>query len=214
MRSPSNWIARFVAVTGLVITVSVFGSANIPRSDITCAGDAVTSEHHTITATIGDGLVGTATSAHHSITAGFFAFVGQPCAVDQICRDGDVCTFDKCDDTICANRTVRLSDVNGSGACGGVIAPDLDDILCVLNGFGNFAACGNGDLAPTTGSNACTGNGVIDLDDILAVLAAFTGANPCGCPKQRRKGESRIAKICIKRSTIDHGGTGRWRSWL
>jgi hypothetical protein len=50
---------------------------------------------------------------------------------------------------------------------------NIDDIICVLNGFGNFSLCPLGDLAP------CFGNGIIDLNDILGVLAAFGGADPC-----------------------------------
>jgi hypothetical protein len=62
-------------------------------------------------------------------------------------------------------------DVNGSGG-----QPNLDDILCLLNGFTSLNACPNGDLAP-----ACSGNDVINLDDILAVLNAFSGGDPCNC---------------------------------
>jgi hypothetical protein len=50
---------------------------------------------------------------------------------------------------------------------------NIDDIICILNGFGNFATCLLGDIAP------CGGNGIIDLNDILAVLAAFSGNDPC-----------------------------------
>lgn len=52
-------------------------------------------------------------------------------------------------------------------------AVTIDDILCVLNGFGNFSTCPLGDIAP------CFGNGIINLDDILAVLSAFAGNDPC-----------------------------------
>lgn len=56
---------------------------------------------------------------------------------------------------------------------------NLDDILCVLNGFGAFPNCPGGDLVP------CGGNGIVNLDDILAVLAAFGGnyACPHPCPQ-------------------------------
>lgn len=53
---------------------------------------------------------------------------------------------------------------------------NLDDILCVLAGFGGYSVCPTGDIA------GCVHNGVINLDDILAVLTAFSGASPCACP--------------------------------
>lgn len=49
----------------------------------------------------------------------------------------------------------------------------IDDILCCLNGFSNFASCPLADLHP------CFGNGSISLDDILWTLAAFSGADYC-----------------------------------
>jgi hypothetical protein len=66
------------------------------------------------------------------------------------------------------NPPPPYGDVNQSGVV------DLDDVLCLLAGFGNFALCPNADISP------CGGSGGIGLDDILAVLAAFSG-NP-GCP--------------------------------
>lgn len=63
--------------------------------------------------------------------------------------------------------------IYGDVNCSGLV--NIDDILCVLNGFANFASCPNGDLAP------CQGNDFINLDDILAVLGAFAGQNPCSC---------------------------------
>lgn len=164
-----------------VFTLVLFGGnanagTDIPRSVINCGGGTVVSEHHAVSGTIGQGLISSSTSEHHEITWGFFAFVGQPCATSAVCNDASVCTFDNCTNTLCAYSLVRYGDVNGSGASGGAAQPDLDDILCVLQGFANAAACMNADLAPP-----CTGNDLINLDDILAVLAAFSGADPCGC---------------------------------
>jgi hypothetical protein len=51
---------------------------------------------------------------------------------------------------------------------------DLDDILCVVRGFGNALLCPNADIKPCGG-----GNGIIDLDDLLAVAAAFAGMPGC-----------------------------------
>jgi hypothetical protein len=55
---------------------------------------------------------------------------------------------------------------------------NLDDILCVLGGFGNASSCPAADLRPCGAAD-----GVIGLDDILTILAAFAGSNVClpGC---------------------------------
>lgn len=92
-------------------------------------------------------------------------------AVD--CLDSFACTFDTCVGNLCSHVGVGFGNVNGLGPATQV---NLDDILCVLVGFGNFAGCPNADVAPD-----CAGNGVVNLDDILAVLGAFGGADPCGC---------------------------------
>lgn len=100
-----------------------------------------------------------------------------PCFTNVDCAavDNDVCTCDNCHVGLgfCFFDPIEYGNVN----CAGPAAPNLDDILCVLAGFGNYAACVNADIAPP-----CTGNNIINLDDILAVLAAFAGADPCGCP--------------------------------
>jgi len=87
------------------------------------------------------------------------------------CWDGDACSCDTCMGGACVHDPVAYGDVNCAGT-----AVDLDDILCVLDGFGAFNLCPNGDIAP------CAGNRMIDLDDILAVLDAFGGADACSCP--------------------------------
>lgn len=89
------------------------------------------------------------------------------------CHDNDVCTCDECIGGSCAYRPIHYGDANCAGP---VNQANLDDILCVLTGFANFAACVNGDLHPP-----CTGNNSINLDDILALLAAFAGADECSC---------------------------------
>ncbi len=88
------------------------------------------------------------------------------------CNDSNACTCDSCVSGGCVNTPVTYGNVN----CIGPAAPNLDDILCVLNGFANFSACRNGDIHP------CTGDNIINLDDILKVLAAFSGNDACGCP--------------------------------
>lgn len=105
------------------------------------------------------------------------AQVGCRCANDFACLDNNVCTCDRCTAGSCQTLNVEFGNVN----CSLAQTPNLDDILCVLSGFSNFANCPNGDLAPTTGPLACQGNDLINLDDILAVLGAFAGQDPCGC---------------------------------
>lgn len=166
---------------GLMVLSHVVTGTEISRSVVTNGGDGVASSHHNLTAALGEGLVGSSTSAHHEIVWGFFAFVGEPCAMSAVCEDRDVCTYNVCENTLCAYKQVRFGDVNGSGATGASPIPDLDDILCVIAGFGDPASCLNGDVAPTTGPNACQGDGLINLDDLLAVLAAFAGDDPCEC---------------------------------
>jgi len=56
---------------------------------------------------------------------------------------------------------------------GGDGVVNLDDILCVLDGFENMGDCQSGDILP------CGGNALIDIDDILAVLDAFSGESAC-----------------------------------
>jgi len=53
---------------------------------------------------------------------------------------------------------------------------DVDDILCLLDGFANLLLCPKADIAP------CSGNGLVDVDDILAVLDAFSGKPMCPNP--------------------------------
>ena len=50
---------------------------------------------------------------------------------------------------------------------------DIDDLLCLLAGFANFADCSAGDIFP------CGGNGIIDIDDVVGGLIAFTGTSNC-----------------------------------
>jgi hypothetical protein len=96
------------------------------------------------------------------------------CGTDADCvlADADVCTCDECAAGSCVNTPSEYGDVD----CQGPEDPDLDDILCVLDGFADFAACPNGDIHPP-----CTGNNLVDIDDILAVLDAFAGNDPCAC---------------------------------
>ena len=102
----------------------------------------------------------------------FSAMVHVPgCANDVECGDRDACTCDRCVGGMCTNVPTEFGNVD----CAGEV--DLDDVICVLEGFAVVAACPNGDVTP-----GCTGNGIIDVDDILATLDGVAGVDPCECP--------------------------------
>jgi hypothetical protein len=86
-------------------------------------------------------------------------------------NDDNACNCAECVDGYCEYTCARFGNVT----CDSGELVNLDDILCVLAGFSNFAACTDADLAP------CDGNGIVNLDDILSVLGAFGGGNPCAC---------------------------------
>lgn len=91
------------------------------------------------------------------------------CSANTDCDDGSACTCDRCLCGVCVHQPITFGDTNCD-----CIPPNLDDILCVLGGFADFALCPAANIHPP-----CTGDGDIDLDDILSVLSAFGGTNPC-----------------------------------
>jgi hypothetical protein len=97
-----------------------------------------------------------------------------PCAGDVDCCDANVCTFNDCAGTRaeCTYFPMEYGNVDGSANQ----TPNLDDLLCLLDGFSAYANCPNADLHPP-----CTGDGDIDIDDQLALIDAFGGFDPCGC---------------------------------
>lgn len=98
------------------------------------------------------------------------------CTTSTDCTDNDPCTCARCNPTyhVCQTIPVKANDVN----CDCSDLTDLDDILCVLNGFGNYAICTGGDIHRGS-DGACAPDGDIDIDDILRVLATFAGGGPC-----------------------------------
>jgi len=100
-------------------------------------------------------------------------------AFDADCDDGVLCTRDSCDpnrpgagpDGCSHEHTVILyGDLRPPGGV------ELNDVLCILNAFGNPGSCPGADLYP------CGGSGVVDLGDLFAVLDAFSGDYACPHP--------------------------------
>ncbi len=111
----------------------------------------------------------------YELSGGFwFGETGTPCVTSIDCANdpnNNACNAATCPGGYCHYSCLRFGDVRAPA--NGVV--NLDDILCLVSGFSNFANCSDGDLHP------CGGNGIISLDDILSVLNAFAGGNPCGC---------------------------------
>ena len=152
------------------------------------AGGGITSNGSILV--VGQVVVGTMSSASFTIEVGIIAGLAapEPCSTDDDCNDGDDCTTDTCDpgdpsagaDGCVHEFQQRLfADIVPAFCPPSCPQPDLDDILCVIDGFGagqNWATvCPLGDLDPCG-----DGDNDIDLDDILKVIDAF-GGNPA-CP--------------------------------
>ena len=100
--------------------------------------------------------------------------------------DGNVCTDDVCDGTGACIGTyqVRLFGDIVPSFCPPICPqPDVDDITCLLDDFGDGpsvdgcdGSVSSTDLAP------CGGDGTLDLDDILAILDAFAQIYACPHP--------------------------------
>lgn len=72
------------------------------------------------------------------------------------------------------SMAVRYGDVIEPFASPPIV--QTTDILCAVEGFGNYCACPNADI------DGCAPSGVpISTGDILQVVQAFGGADPCGC---------------------------------
>jgi hypothetical protein len=100
--------------------------------------------------------------------SGFSCTAAADCRIEPL---NSACNGTTCTGGICLHACTRFGNANADS--GDLV--NLDDILCLLGGFADFAQCANGDLEP------CGGNGLINLDDILRVLAAFGGEDPCQC---------------------------------
>jgi len=132
------------------------------------------------------------------LSVGVRAAMGGPiCASDEVCQDGDVCTFDQCAAGVCVSTLARHGDVAGTGGCGpdGIVGPD--DIAAMRNGFANVFAAGcsprNLDIESVAG---CTSDGVIDLFDIFGVASAFSGISKCPCLPPTRDVEPPMDEPC------------------
>ena len=117
--------------------------------------------------------------------AGADGCVHSPTANGTVCDDGEQCTMnDECIAGVCVGTyQQRLFGDIVPGFCPPTCPqPDLDDILCIIDGFGAGpgwpAVCPVGDLDPCPPGN----DDDIDLDDILKVIDAFGGNASCPDP--------------------------------
>jgi hypothetical protein len=102
------------------------------------------------------------------------------------CDDGDDCTVDSCDPVTGCDHSYEqrlFGDILPNFCPPDCPQPDVDDIICLLDDFGDGSGvdgCSGSvystDLAP------CGGDDAIDLDDILYVLDAFGQVYPCPHP--------------------------------
>lgn len=95
----------------------------------------------------------------------------------------DVCDYYYCDTSV--NRCVQCSRTWANACPTYNTAVITSDILCAVDGFGNYCACPNADIVRGASSGVekgPDGSGTgIDTADILAHVEAFAGANPFGC---------------------------------
>ncbi|MEK6675647.1 MAG: hypothetical protein AABZ47_08340 [Planctomycetota bacterium] len=111
-------------------------------------------------------------------SGGIFHGIGSTCV--EICDDGIDNDCDGATDTAdadCGCGPCQLyADIYPIGPPAGSCVVDLDDLLCLLQGFVNPLDCAGADLYP------CGGNGLIDVDDLLALLEAFADNYLCPHP--------------------------------
>lgn len=190
---PQRSSCRIVLAVACMLTLGfpvqaqlVGGPYSIQPLDINGGGTTSTGGPYSINAsTAQPGGVGTIVAEPspapplYQLNDGFWSTVS-PCndPVDATagsigCHDNDVCTCDDCSGGYCEFVPIRYGNVDCNGPPN---QANLDDILCILSGFGSFGSCVNGDIHPP-----CTGDNIINLDDILGVLGAFAGNDPCGC---------------------------------
>ncbi len=100
----------------------------------------------------------------------------------------DMCDYQYCDtDGFCSSCARRFG--NQCGSLSDTV--QTNDLLCAINGFGDYCACPNADVwnggAPGCdrefAPELCKGpSGLpIGTDDLLAAISAFGGNNPFGC---------------------------------
>lgn len=154
-------------------TLAVAQEFSIDWSTVDGGGGFSSGGGFDVEGTIGQHDAGFASGGDYSLESGFwYTDAIMPCDDDAACLDEDVCSFNFCDTSACDAFTIRYGDV--AEPFGGLV--QTSDILCAVEGFGNYSACPNADIA------GCAPSGVpIGTNDILAVVAAFGGDDPCGC---------------------------------
>ena len=114
------------------------------------------------------------------------------CLVAGDCDDGEGCTLDTCDsENVCVNefQVEVYADICEPFDPPSAPQPNLEDILCLLDDFGDGSAvdgCECNGFRNTTDLHPCPedggGDGSIGMDDILIMLDAFAGLSPCDDP--------------------------------
>lgn len=93
------------------------------------------------------------------------------------CDDGELCTgYDTCDEGICLGEPIVLifADIAPPPYGDGMV--EIQDIICLLEGYLDPTRCPRADIAP------CGGDGIIEVADVLILLDAYFGLKPCPDP--------------------------------
>ena len=144
---------------------------------------------------IGQPLVGTMSNANFTVEVGIVPVLAS-CVTTGNCDDQEDCTIDTCDpgspdagpDGCVHDYQPRLfGDIVPSFCPPDCPQPNVDDILCLLDDFGNgptVDGCGTNDPPESTDLDPCGGDAVLDVNDILSVLDAFAQVFSCphSCP--------------------------------
>ncbi len=179
----SLMVAALISMAAATSTLAQTGGGyDLSWSTIDSGGVTMaTGGDYRLGGTIGQSDAGTLTgSGGYKLQGGFWpgaaAGVPIPCQTDVDCADQNVCTCDRCVNNECVNSPNEY----GNSDCTGI--PEIGDVICLLAGYSDVAACPNGDI--TDGNDPCHGNQppFIDISDVLAVLDAYAGLDPCSCP--------------------------------
>jgi hypothetical protein len=189
-------IARVLTViAGCMINATTAAANDIEWLFVDIVPVAVTDEGATIT--IGESIVGTATSAEYSLVAGTMAVIGDGgvgsggvCTDASSCCDlnsdgirDDGCQWCECDAGACNQLDVVFADVSGSfGSCDPDGFANIHDSNQVLGCFSGTSTCDSLNIDTGGAFGNCTPDGFCNIHDVNLVLAAFSGTTTCACP--------------------------------